>query len=112
MRVKRPDELTLEEKEEIVYDNLPSPVKESVTIRKLQSKATKIEVKWGNTVYETIGVAYYTHYYYDNLRDFQDAYNLAKSAEFDLTGNLDSFRLVIKERRTLDDYVKYKEEEE
>lgn len=80
--------------------------------KELESKATKIEVKWGNTVYETIGVAYYTHYYYDNLRDFQDAYNLAKSLECDLTGNLDSFRLVIKERRTLEDYVKYKEEEE
>ena len=65
-------------------------------MNQLKSKATKIEVKWGNTVYETIGVAYYTHYYYDNLRDFQDAYNLAKSLECDLTGNLDSFRLVIK----------------
>jgi len=112
MRVKRPDELTLEEENKIIYDNLPLPVKKSVAIEKIKSKATKIEVKWGNTVYETIGVAYYTHYYYGNLRDFQYAYNLAKSAEFDLTGNLDSFRLVIKERRTLEDYVKYKEEEE
>jgi len=112
MRVKRPDELTWEEKEKIVYDNLPLPVKRKVAIEKLQSKATKIEVKWGNTVYETIGVAYYTHYYYDNLKDFQDAYYLAKSLEYDLTGNLDLFRIVIKERRTLEDYVKYMEEEE
>ena len=81
-------------------------------IMELGEKANKIEFKWGNTVYETIGIAFYTHYYYDNLRDFQDAYNLAKSLGCDLTGNLDSFRLVIKERRTLEDYVKYKEEEE
>tara|TARA_R100000734_G_C3307362_1_gene97944 strand:+ start:919 stop:1182 length:264 start_codon:yes stop_codon:yes gene_type:complete len=81
-------------------------------IMELGEKANKVEFKWGNTVYETIGIAFYTHYYYDNLRDFQDAYNLAKSLKCDLTGNLDSFRLVIKERRTLEDYVKYKEEEE
>ena len=81
-------------------------------IMELGEKANKVEFKWGNTVYETIGIAFYTHYFYDNLRDFQDAYNLAKSLECDLTGNLDSFRLVIKERRTLEDYVKYKEEEE
>ena len=31
-------------------------------MNQLKSKATKIEVKWGNTVYETIGVAYYTDY--------------------------------------------------
>ena len=81
-------------------------------IMELGEKASKVEFKWGNTVYETIGMAFYTHYYYSNLKDFQKAFNLARTLECDVTGNLDSFRLVIKERRTLEDYVKYKEEEE
>ena len=81
-------------------------------IMELGEKASKVEFKWGNTVYESIGMAFYTHYYYENLRDFQNAFNLAKSLECDVTGNLDLFRIVTKERRTLEDYVKYKEEEE
>lgn len=80
-------------------------------ISELGWNATKVEYKWGTTVYDTIGIAYYAHYYYDNLRDFQISYNLAKSLGCDVTGNLDTFRIVVKERRTLEDYVRHKEEE-
>ena len=81
-------------------------------IMELGNKASKVEYKWGDTVYDTIGMAFYTHYYYNNLKDFQEAFNLARTLGCDVTGNLDSFRVVTKERRTLEDYVRHKEEEE
>ena len=78
----------------------------------LGRKAIKVEYKWGNTVYESIGIAFYTHYYYGNLVDFQNAFNLAKSLDCDVTGNLETYRVLVKERRTLEDYVEVKEGEE
>ena len=77
----------------------------------LGRKATKVESKWGTTVYDAIGIAFYTHYYFGNLNDFQEAFNLAKTLECDVTGNLETYRVIVKERRTLEDYVESKEEE-
>jgi hypothetical protein len=69
--------------------------------------ASKVEHKWGSTVYDTIGIAYYCQYFYDNLTDFADAFKDAKSCGVDVSGNLDNFRIEIKTRKTLDDYLRW-----
>ena len=71
----------------------------------MEKFATEITTKWGDTVYPNIGIAYYTHFYYDNLTDFNSAFYFGKENGLDVTGNLNQYRICLKERKTLEEYV-------
>jgi len=74
-------------------------------VMRLAKHTTKVDTKWGSSVYDNIGIAHYTHFYYDNLTHFAKAFKDAKMFGVDVSGNLDTFRIVVKTRKTLDDYV-------